>query len=146
MTTKRLLCPERLRRVPHRFSWIDQRLLRDGHGARCGPHALALYLLLATAADAQGLSYYSERTTASLLAMNRDDLREARKRLLEAGLIAYEPPLYQVLSLPQSGLGEGSPAAPRPACGQQRSGSGEPLAISAVLRQMFEAGNGGQRP
>ena len=53
MKTKRVLCPERLRQVPHRFSWIDQRLVRDGHIARCGPQALALYLLLVTVADAQ---------------------------------------------------------------------------------------------
>ena len=31
MKTKRVLCPQRLRHVPHRFSWIDQRLVRDGH-------------------------------------------------------------------------------------------------------------------
>jgi hypothetical protein len=50
---KRLLCPQRLRHVPHQFSWIDQRLLRDGHIARCGgPRALALYLLLVAASDA----------------------------------------------------------------------------------------------
>jgi hypothetical protein len=47
MKTKRVLCPERLRHVPQRFSWIDQRLVRDGHIARCGPQALALYLDLA---------------------------------------------------------------------------------------------------
>ena len=41
MKTKRVLCPERLRHVPHRFSWIDQRLVREGHIARCGPEALA---------------------------------------------------------------------------------------------------------
>jgi hypothetical protein len=57
MKTKRVLCPERLRHVPHRFSWIDQRLARDGHIVRCGPQALALYLLFVTVADAQGLSY-----------------------------------------------------------------------------------------
>jgi hypothetical protein len=48
MITKRVLCPERLRHVPQRFSWIDQRLVRDDHIARCGPQALALYLLLVT--------------------------------------------------------------------------------------------------
>ena len=67
MKTKRVLCPERLRHVPHRFSWIDQRLVRDGHIVRCGPQALALYLLLVTVADAQGLSYYSDKTAARLL-------------------------------------------------------------------------------
>ena len=29
MKTKRLLCPQRLRTVPHQFSWIDQRLVRE---------------------------------------------------------------------------------------------------------------------
>ncbi len=67
MITKRVLCPERLRQVPQRFSWIDQRLVRDGHIAQCGPQALALYLLLVTVADAQGLSYYSDKSAARLL-------------------------------------------------------------------------------
>jgi hypothetical protein len=31
MKPKPILCPERLRRVPRQFSWIDQRLVRDGH-------------------------------------------------------------------------------------------------------------------
>jgi len=31
MKTKSFLCPERLRHVPSQFSWIDQRLVRDGH-------------------------------------------------------------------------------------------------------------------
>ena len=44
MITKRVLCPQRLRHVPQRFSWIDQRLVRDDHIARCGPQGLALYL------------------------------------------------------------------------------------------------------
>jgi hypothetical protein len=41
---KRLLVPSRVRRVPRQFSWVDQRLVRDRHIARCDPEALALYL------------------------------------------------------------------------------------------------------
>jgi hypothetical protein len=93
MKTKRLLCPERLRRVPHQFSWVDQRLVRDGHIACCGgPASLALYLLLITVADAQGLSYYSDKTAARLLSVSEVQLRQARSALLQAGLIAYEAP------------------------------------------------------
>jgi hypothetical protein len=106
MKTKRVLCPERLRHVPHRFSWIDQRLVRDGHIARCGSQALALYLLLVTVADAQGLSYYSDKTAARLLSLNEAQLREARRSLLAAGLIVYESPLYQVLSLETTSTSE----------------------------------------
>lgn len=133
MTTKRVLCPERLRHVPRQFSWIDQRLVRDGHCARCGPNTLALYLLLVTVADAQGLSYYSDRTAASLLAIDQAALGDARQRLLQAGLIAYEPPLYQVLSLPQ----RGDCPAPKTSSEQSRR-SGQPMAVSDILRQMFE--------
>ena len=134
MITKRVLCPERLRHVPHRFSWIDQRLVRDGHIARCGPQALALYLLLVTVADAQGLSYYSDKTAARLLSLNEAQLREARYSLLAAGLIAYESPLYQVLSLEPTSTSE--PPVAR---------SGQTLPISAILRQMLETGGAQQQ-
>jgi len=60
MPVKRVLRAERLRRVPTQFSWVDQRLVREGHLERCGLDALGLYLVLVTVADAQGLSYYSE--------------------------------------------------------------------------------------
>lgn len=54
MPRKRVLRPERLRHVPAQFSWIDQRLVREGYLERCDAQALALYLLLVTVADAQG--------------------------------------------------------------------------------------------
>jgi hypothetical protein len=60
MKTKRLLCPQRLRTVPRQFSWIDQRLVREGHIVRCGgTQALALYLLLVTVADSFLLAWMS---------------------------------------------------------------------------------------
>lgn len=130
MKTKRLLCPQRVRRVPHQFSWIDQRLVRDGHISRCGGvQALGLYLLLVTVADSQGLSYYSDKTAARLLGLNEVDLRQARHNLVHAGLIAYQAPLYQVLSLEPTSSSE--PEAPR---------SGKTLPISAILRQILESG------
>src|ERR1700758_4664892 len=52
-------------------------------------------LSLVTVADAQGLSYYSDKTAARLLSLNEAQLREARRSLLTAGLIVYESPLYQ---------------------------------------------------
>jgi hypothetical protein len=134
MKTKRLLCPQRVRRVPRQFSWIDQRLVRDGHISRCGGvQALGLYLLLVTVADSQGLSYYSDKTAARLLGLSEADLRQARANLVNAGLIAYQAPLYQVLSLEPSLSGE--PEAPR---------SGQTMPISAILRQILESGGQSQ--
>lgn len=78
---------------------MDQRLVGDHHIERCDADALALYLFLVTVADAQGLSYYSEAVLARRLSMDGARLRKARDGLLRAGLIAYQPPLYQVLDL-----------------------------------------------
>ena len=60
--------------------------------------ALARFTLV-TVSDAQGLSYYSEGSLARRLSMDLDRLSQARADLIRLGLIAYEPPLYQVLSL-----------------------------------------------
>lgn len=129
-TTKRILCPERLRRVPKAFSWVDHRLVRDGHISRCSHEALALYLFLVTVADADGLSYYSDPAAGRLLDMNGAALASARRELCRVGLIVYRDPLYQVLSLenPEAGL----PVRPRR--GPECSG-GEAVAIGEVLRQ-----------
>lgn len=78
---------------------MDQRLVGDHHIERCDADALALYLFLVTVADAQGLSYYSEAVLARRLSMDGARLRKARDGLLRTGLIAYQPPLYQVLDL-----------------------------------------------
>jgi len=48
---------EELRRIPNGFGWVDHRLLRDGHIRKCSSDALALYLVLISAADGQGLSW-----------------------------------------------------------------------------------------
>lgn len=99
MTIKRVLVRERLRRIPAQFSWIDHRLVRDRHIDRCDAHACALYLFLLTVADAQGLSYYADASVSKRLSMPPERLGAARADLVRRGLIAYEPPLYQVLAL-----------------------------------------------
>jgi len=99
MRRKRVLRPERLRQVPPQFSWVDQRLVREGYLCRCDVHALALYLFVVTVADSQGLSYYGDARLCRDLSMDVARLHRARADLVLIGLIAYEAPLYQVLSL-----------------------------------------------
>jgi hypothetical protein len=127
---KHVLCPQRLRSVPRQFSWIDQRLVRDGHIGHCGSEALALYLFLVTVADAEGLSYYSDATAGRLLGMDSSTLCQARRELVAAGLIAYQSPLYQVLSLDDPGAG-----FPAGRGEQSRRGSAEGVSIGEVLRR-----------
>jgi hypothetical protein len=139
MKTKPILCPERLRRVPRQFSWIDQRLVRDRHIQGRSPRALALYLMLCTVADAQGTSYYSDATTRKILAFTPAELREARAELVAAGLVAYGEPFYQVLGLePAPGAAPGQPLpAPAGRCGEVRS-------IGDVLRAMAAKAESGE--
>ena len=125
MVEKRLLCPQRRRRTPAQFSWLDHRLVRERRLQHCPLEAWALYLFLVTVADARGLSYYSDASLTARLPLDRRALLDARDALIGADLIAFEPPLYQVLS-----LDENAPAAPPP----QRSAT--PRRLSEVLEQL----------
>jgi len=99
MVQKHLICPQRIRKIPKQFSWLDHRLVRDHYIDRCSHSAAALYLFLVTVADAQGLSYYSDLVISQRLDMDANTMAQTRKELIRIGLIAYQKPLYQVLAL-----------------------------------------------
>ena len=99
MVQKHPICPDRIRKVPKQFSWLDHRLVRDRHIDQCSHQAAALYLFLVTVADAQGLSYYSDRSLSQRLNMDESLLTQSRQELTRLSLIAYKTPLYQVLDL-----------------------------------------------
>ena len=121
MVNKKLLCPQRRRRTPEQFSWVDHRLVRERRLEACSAEAWALYLFLLTVCDAQGLSYYSDASLTARLPLDHDRLADARDELIGADLIAFEPPLYQVLSLDRGAV--------------SARGSG-PRSMAEVLRQM----------
>jgi hypothetical protein len=85
--------------LPPQFNWIDQRLVREQHIDRLSHTACALYLFLSTVADRNGLSYYSDRSLSRRLQMASAQPASARAVLVKADLIAYQQPLYQLLSL-----------------------------------------------
>ena len=130
MMHKKILCPERLRQVPAQFSWVDQRLVRENFLRQADPAAWSLYLVLVTVADAQGLSYYSDATLSRLLKMDALRLACSRQQLVEADLVAYQKPLYQVLALPPA-AGVSSPTGPR---------LGQALSVGDILRRVCEGG------
>jgi len=101
-TRKHVLCDERTRQVPARFSWLDHRLVRDGFCRRCRTEELALYLVLVTVGDADGLSYYGDGSMAELIGVPAGRIADIRAGLVRAGLVAYRRPLYQVLELPEA--------------------------------------------
>jgi hypothetical protein len=96
---KRILCAERVRRTPSSFSWVDHRLVRQRYLLRAPAPAWALYLVLVTVGDENGLSYYSDASVGRLLSLSEGEVAAARRQLIAAGMITYEAPLYQVLAL-----------------------------------------------
>ena len=99
--------------------------MRDNYFVRCDHHAWTLYLFLSSVADAQGLSYYSDTSLMRRLNLDGLALSASRQQLVHAGLIAYEKPLYQVLSLEPE------------AVGATRSG---PVRVGELLRQVLAGG------
>lgn len=100
MTTKRILRPGQVRRPPEEgFSWVDRRFLRD-HAPELSAEGILLYFFLCSVSDQHGLSYWGDASTASRLHLPVEKVEQARGELLTIGLVAYERPLYQVLSLP----------------------------------------------
>jgi hypothetical protein len=122
----------KLRKVPPQFSWVDQRLVRERYIDQLTHEACALYLFLVTVADAQGLSYYSERSLCRRLSMAPSALHRARQTLIQLGLLAYDHPLYQVLALdaqPQVGV----PGSPR------MTAADKPMALKDIFKHITES-------
>jgi len=128
MMTKNPVLPQRVRRVPRQFSWVDHRLVREQYIDRCSHPAAALYLFLITVGDAKGMSYYGEETIMQRLSMDMATLQKARDNLIRSDLIAWKNPLYQVLSL------ENHTTAERPSMV-------EPLSLGDILKKAAAGGD-----
>jgi len=90
---------QRIRKVPKSFSWVDHRLVRDRHIENCSHSQAALYLFLVCVADDKGLSFYGDPALMAKLGMDQAALDQARSGLIKNSLIAWQKPIYQVLSL-----------------------------------------------
>lgn len=99
MIVKKPILNKRVRKVPQSFSWIDHRLVRDRHIELCSHAQAALYLFLACVSDDKGLSFYGDQSIMVRLSMDQQVLNTARSGLIKNSLIAWQKPVYQVLSL-----------------------------------------------
>lgn len=130
MLEKKILVKNKVRKVPQSFGFVDHRLVRDGHIDGLSHEAATFYLFLVTVADADGLSYYGDKSVCKRLDFDENDLRQARRNLIRAGLIAYEAPLYQVLELDDA-------LAAKPVFKEKRRADGL-TAVKDVLRKIAE--------
>lgn len=99
MIVKNPVLSTRIRKIPKSFSWLDHRLVRDRHIENLNHSQAALYLFLVCVADEKGLSYYGDPALMKKLGMAQVCLNKARSGLIQNNLIAWQKPIYQVLSL-----------------------------------------------
>jgi len=108
MSVKKLLRPDRIRKIEGSFSWIDHRFITGGFLRDLSTIEIVLYLFLVAVSDRNGLSFYHDDRIATLLKIDLASLGKAREGLVTRSLLAYDPPLYQVLSLPPGPVGASS--------------------------------------
>ena len=100
MIKKKILVPNRIRRIKEGFSFIPHRFLTDGFLASLSQIEILLYLFLIIVSDRNGLSFYSYDAICTLLQLSVDEYIETRDALIKKDLIAFDDTLFQVLDLP----------------------------------------------
>ena len=111
MVSKRIINPNRIRRIHGGFSFVPHRFLTEGFLSSLTQKEILLYFFLILASDRYGLSFYSYDLICSYLELCVEDYIEARDGLIEKDLIAFDGTLFQVLDLPES-PGKSHPAKP----------------------------------
>jgi len=101
MIKKKVLKPDRIRRIQGGFSFIPHRFLTDGFLASLSQAEILLYLFLILVSDRNGLSFYSYDAICTLLQITVDEYVEARDALIQKDLVAFDGTLFQVLDLPE---------------------------------------------
>ena len=132
MIKKRILQPDRVRRIERGFSFIPHRFLTDGFLASLSQHEILLYVFLVLASDRYGLSFYGYDSICTLLKLHLDQYIQARDGLIEKDLIAFDGTIFQVLDLPQS---------PKPlpdSLDQGEHHAQEPLPLGRLIKQCLK--------
>ncbi|MDM8517933.1 hypothetical protein QUF76_17185 [Desulfobacterales bacterium HSG16] len=102
MIQKKILVPERVRKIKGSFAFIEHRFLHGGFFSSLTQDERSLYLFLVLASDHSGLSYYSFDRICKLNVMSDRSYINARNSLIDKDLIAFDGYFFQVLSLPEA--------------------------------------------
>lgn len=131
MIKKKVINPNRIRRIDGGFSFIPHRFLTDGFVSSLDQKELLVYFFLVLVSDRYGLSFYSYDAICSLLELSADEYLAARDGLIKKDLIAFDGTLFQVLELPRKPTGH-----PRPPQG--------PALIAQLIRTSLQEDTGGR--
>jgi len=133
MLKKKVLNPERIRRIDGGFSFIPHRFLIDGFLSSLDQKELLLYLFLILASDRKGLSFYSYDSICSLLQITADQYVKARNSLMDKDLITFDGTIFQVLDLPANPI-----AGPTPKTVSDFDQEETVYPIAQLLKQTFK--------
>ena len=100
MMKKKVLQPDRIRKINGSFAFIEHRFLRDGFFETLTPNELLLYLFLTLVANKDGISWYPYDKICAILKWILDEYLDARNALISKNLIAFDGHVFQVLDLP----------------------------------------------
>lgn len=101
---KKILNPNRLRRIKGGFSFIPHSFVLDGFLGSLSREEILLYFFLVLVGDRHGLSFYSYDSICTLLQFSLEDYIAARDGLIDRDLIAFDGTVFQVLDLPPKPL------------------------------------------
>lgn len=101
---KKVLQPDRIRKITGSFAFIEHRFLRDGFFETLTPNELLLYLFLTLVANKDGVSWYPYDKICDILKWILDEYLDARNGLISKNLIAFDGHVFQVLDLPHQPL------------------------------------------
>ena len=136
MITKKIINPERVRRIEGGFSFIPHRFLTDGFLTSLTQKELLLYLFLVLVSDRYGLSFYAYDSICSLLQLTLDQYIEARNGLTKKDMISFDGTLFQVLDLPAKPVEHPNPELDPP---HENGDQGkDPATIAMLIRQSLK--------
>jgi hypothetical protein len=104
MMKKKVLDPDRIRKINGSFAFIEHRFLRDGFFESLTPNELLLYFFLTLVANKDGISWYPYDKICGILKWILDEYLDARNGLIFKNLIAFDGHVFQVLDLPDQPL------------------------------------------
>lgn len=131
MIRKKVINPNRVRRINGGFSFIPHRFLSDGFLASLSQKELLLYLFLILVSDRNGLSFYSYDSICSLLQITADQYIDARNALIKKDLIAFDGTVFQILDLPKKPIKISVPQK-------------DALTVEQLIQQSLKEVNGGR--
>jgi hypothetical protein len=139
MIKKKVLNPNRIRRIEGGFSFIPHRFLADEFLVTLTQKEILLYFFLILASDRYGLSFYCYDAICSLLQLSVDEYVAARDGLMKKDLVAFDGTLFQVLSLPLKPVLEKPPPSFSHPAKRQRN-----TTINRLIQQSLWEAHGGQ--